>query len=145
MPNTAGIKVLRVSAKANGYRREGLRFDIGAADVPVSILTSGQIHRLKRDPLLDCKEVTVFDQPTVSDAELAQLREKAAIADALRGMLPTDFPVDACPTQYVKLLEDQVLELTDRNAALTQQAGQAQAEKAPSAHQSAEARRAGRR
>ena len=111
MPNTAGIKVLRVAARANGYRREGLRFNLAAADVPEAILTSGQIHRLKRDAMLECKEVTVYEQPAVSDEELTALREKAAITDAFLAKLPPGYSWEQCPTEYITHLQDQVHEL----------------------------------
>ncbi|KIP18572.1 hypothetical protein KY49_3296 [Burkholderia sp. MSHR3999] len=111
MPTPAHTKVLRVSASAEGYRREGLKFGQADVDIPESILTSNQIHRLKRDPMLKCREVLVSADPAVSDDEVVGLREKAAIADAFMAKLPPGFAWAQCPTEYIRLLMDHIHEL----------------------------------
>ena len=112
MPAPAHIKVLRVSARAEGYRREGLKFGKKEVDIPESILTSNQIHRFKRDPMLNCEEVLVSSEPpAVNEEELALLRDKAVIADAFLAKLPEDFSWVQCPSEYVTQLQDRVREL----------------------------------
>ena len=124
---SAHIKVLRVSASAEGYRREGLKFGRTSADIPESILTSKQIHRLMRDPMLSCTEINVDERWAVSDEEIAGLREKAAIADAFLAKLPADYASEQCPSEYVTHLQDRVHELE-------LELGQAKAASASSAH-----------
>lgn len=140
MPASAQIKVLRVSARAEGYRREGLKFGTEEVDIPESILTSNQIHRFRRDPMLTCKEVLVnTEEPAVmeeefaalrekaasaeaqladsrekvavAEAELGSLRQKAVIADAFLVKLPVDYSWTQCPSEYVTHLQDRVREL----------------------------------
>jgi hypothetical protein len=131
MPTTAETKVLRISAKADGYRREGLKFGVAEADIPESVLTSSQVHRLKRDPMLSCKEVTVRDAPAISDDELATLRDKAAIGEAFLAKVPADFTWSECPTEYVTHLQDHVHEL--EVAALAETTARAEARAAVAA------------
>ncbi|WP_175948763.1 hypothetical protein [Burkholderia pyrrocinia] len=111
MSASTHTKVLRVAASAEGYRREGLKFGRAVVDIPESILTSNQIHRLKRDPMLKCHELLVSTEPAVSDEEFSALREKAAVADAFLAKLPPGFPSDQCPSEYVTLLLDHIHEL----------------------------------
>jgi hypothetical protein len=112
MPAPAQIKVLRVSARAEGYRREGLKFGKEEVDIPESILTSKQIHRFKHDPMLSCEEVLVSTEPpAVTDEELALLREKAVIADAFLAKLPEEYSWTQCPSEYVAHLQNRVREL----------------------------------
>ncbi|WP_175948571.1 hypothetical protein [Burkholderia pyrrocinia] len=111
MSASTHIKVLRVSASAEGYRREGLKFGRAVVDVPESILTSNQIHRLKRDPMLNCRELVVRTELDLSEEEVAGLREKAAIADAFMAKLPPGFSWAQCPSEYVTLLLDHIHEL----------------------------------
>lgn len=111
MPTSAQIKVLRVSASAEGYRREGLKFGETDVDIPESILTSNQIHRLKRDPMLKCREVLVSTEPVATNEELVSLQAKAAIADAFLVTLPPAFTWTQCPSEYITLLLDHIHEL----------------------------------
>ncbi|HDR9099661.1 TPA: hypothetical protein QDA86_002999 [Burkholderia vietnamiensis] len=111
MSSSTHIKVLRVSASAEGYRREGLKFGHADVDVPESILTSNQIHRLKRDPMLKCREVLVSTEAGVSDEEVAVLRDKAFVADRFMAMVPSGFTWQECPSEYVTLLLDHIHEL----------------------------------
>jgi len=112
MPASANIKVLRVSASAEGYRREGFKFPQEDVDIPESILTSNQINRLMRDPMLKCQRVLVnAELPIVTEEELTGLREKAAIADAFLVKLPADYASEYCPSDYVTHLQNRVHEL----------------------------------
>lgn len=111
MPAPAQIKVLRISASAEGYRHDRLTFGRTDVDIPASILTSHQIHHLKRDPMLTCHEVLISTEPAVSEEEMTRLREKAAIADAFLARLPDDFSWSQCPSEYITHLQDHIHDL----------------------------------
>jgi len=111
MPNVADIKVLRVSAKAEGYRREGLKFGAATVNVPASLLSHNQIHRLMHDPMLNCEALTEEPEPFISAPDLAALRVQAAIGEAFLAKVPADFVSVECPSEYVTHLQDQVHEL----------------------------------
>ncbi|WP_028535606.1 hypothetical protein [Paludibacterium yongneupense] len=96
-------RVLRVSAKAEGYRREGLKFSIKPANIPLSLLTSAQIAHLKSDRMLDCEEVDEVHDLVIAPEELADLRDKAATADAVLALLPADW--DGSAADYVVQLQ----------------------------------------
>ncbi len=71
-------KVLRVSAKRDGYRRCGVEHN-GTVDHPAGIFTAEQVDVLKADPLLVVQEVEEGTAPPAGDdPEVARLRSEAA-------------------------------------------------------------------
>lgn len=105
------ITVLRVGAKRNGYRRAGLLFGETAAAIPVSTLTKHQIKELEHDRMLAVEKADVI---VVDEAELKSLGEKAAVADDLVALLPTDFTWTRTPIEYVANVKHQLQVQTER-------------------------------
>lgn len=107
MSNTT-IKVLRVSAKAEGYRREGLAFSIDTNDIPLSLLSSAQLQRLKSDSMLTCKIVEIEPGLDISPEDWAELRGKADAFEAIQALVPQDW--NGTPMDYLAHLQAQYVE-----------------------------------
>jgi len=105
--------VLRVAAKADGYRREGLKFSVASADIPLALFSSAQLHRLKSDPMLSCEEVEVEPSLEISMEELAELRDMAAVGESIMVLIPDG---TASAADYVAHLQHQAIQLTEQAA-----------------------------
>lgn len=64
-------KVLRVTAKRDGFRRAGFAFGSAPVDLPIANLTKDQIELLKSEPMLVVVE---------AEAEVAELPKAAKAA-----------------------------------------------------------------
>jgi hypothetical protein len=53
------IKVLRVAAKRDGFRRAGYAFGSESQDIPLADLDKQKLSALKGDPMLLCVETEV--------------------------------------------------------------------------------------
>ncbi|WP_043112816.1 HI1506-related protein [Solimonas flava] len=62
-------KVLRVTAKREGFRRAGITFGSASVDLPIADLKKEQIEALKSEPMLVAVE---------AEAEIAEAPKKAA-------------------------------------------------------------------
>jgi hypothetical protein len=109
------IKVLRVSARRNGYRRAGLHFGETAASIPLSALTSHQVKELRTDRMLATETA---DAVVLLVGEHAELERRSAIADELVALLPADFTWTRSPVEYVANLVEQLRVQTARANAL---------------------------
>jgi len=105
--------VLRVAAKADGYRREGLKFSVASADIPLTLLSSAQLHRLMSDPMLSCEEVEVEPSLEISMEELAELRDMAAVGESIMVLIPHG---TGSAADYVAHLQQQAMQLTEQAA-----------------------------
>jgi len=60
------IKVLRVTAKVDGFRRAGRAFGAQAQDIPIDALSAAQLAAIQHDRMLVAVELEV-DAPEVAD------------------------------------------------------------------------------
>jgi len=89
----ATIKVLRVAAKREGFRRAGLVFGSLARDVPVDALTDAQRAAIIGDPMLLATEieveVLVEDPAEDSGGRVPHFVEAAPVDDPDTGTAPS--------------------------------------------------------
>ena len=66
------VKILRVAAKHDGFRRAGYEFGREAKDISVTDLKKEQIEQIKNDPSLVCVEVDVPGDAGGANEEVAE-------------------------------------------------------------------------
>lgn len=114
---TEKIKVLVVGAKRNGYRRAGLQFGEASAPIPLSALTKHQVKELQSDRMLATETAEAV---VLLNAEYEELQRKAAIAEELVALLPTDFTWTRTPVEFVVNLDKQLREQAEHAKDLQQ-------------------------
>jgi hypothetical protein len=95
-----------VRAVANGYRSEGLQFRTNPMDIPVDLLTSTQISRLKADRMLECR---VVEEPVFSQDDQDELERLKGQDAQLQELVPFDW--NGSVTEYIRHLHTQLAKL----------------------------------
>lgn len=70
------MKVLRITAKVDGFRRAGMAHPAAATDHPIDSLTEDQIKALKGEPMLVVEEAEVEDpEPEAKEGDKPTRRQ----------------------------------------------------------------------